>query len=279
MLRQARSGLRRSPRSRPHARRRTLVHIPDMAQATIILAIAVPRAGRSRRHPTLLCVPLRARTTSARHVSRLPPGNAAVLRKADRAAPKLRGAGGHRDGERAALTETREALEQQTATAEVLRVINASPGDSRRCSTRSWKRRMRLCDAACGHSVDLATASCFHARRASRGCSRVVEDSARTDSARPDTRESADSSGANLRSDRRRQRRAKPTSTSQCDRAGVDLGGMRALCWSCRCARTSACSAVFTIYRRRSGRLPTSRSRCLKISRRRRSSRWRTRGC
>ena len=98
---------------------------------------------------TALFVPLRKRRRLPWLYRSFSPGGAAVHRQADRAAAELRGAGGHRDGERAA--DHRDARGIGAADRDRRGACRSSiprPATSRRCSTRYWRRRIRLCGAA-----------------------------------------------------------------------------------------------------------------------------------
>jgi class 3 adenylate cyclase/prephenate dehydratase len=147
------------------------------------------------------------------------------------------------------ITETREALEQQTATAEVLQVINSSPGDLAPVFDAMLEKTMRLCDSRFGHIVTSADGEIFTVA-AAQGPPAIVEFLRN----RPPTRPGSGTSMERLvRGERsvhihdamaeEAYRRGDPTR-----RAVVDLGGCRTSV-SVGLRKDDAMVGAITVYR------------------------------
>jgi len=173
------------------------------------------------------------------------------------------------------LTETREALEQQTATAEVLQVINSSPGNLTPVFDAMLERAMRLCETPFGYFLryDGGTYSLAAAKGLSAEFLKYM--------AHMDQPVAGDANARVLEGEAYvHVVDLKDTDTyrsrSPLRRANVDLGGFRsALTVPLR--KDDLYWAPSVSVARRSARSPTSRSRFCRTSLPKRSSQWKMR--
>ncbi len=167
------------------------------------------------------------------------------------------------------LTETREALEQQTATAEVLQVINSSPGDLAPVFAAILEKAHTLCGAALG-SFCLNDGERMPAV-ATRGY--------------PEEHVALAREGLPTRSEfGKRLARGEIThidlasleAPSATARSAVKITGSRTYL-AIPLRKDGALLGYLALTAMKFGLSPTSRSRCCRTSRRRRSFQWRTR--
>ena len=131
------------------------------------------RIGRTWRRPYAAVGALAEKWRAARDDYVAAERGPAVHRKADRAVGEFRGAGGHRDGERAADHRDARGLEQQTATAEVLGSSTPRPATSPLFSTRCWRRRCACAGRRLGRSLRY-DGECFRLRGDARHAARAA---------------------------------------------------------------------------------------------------------
>jgi class 3 adenylate cyclase len=144
------------------------------------------------------------------------------------------------------ITETQEALDQQTATAEVLQVINSSPSDLTPVFDAMLEKAMRLCEAS-GGALRSYDGEAFHAA-AMRGVPTAFAEATQVVRAHPETGLGRIEHGERVVHIADLSDPALPAPTPQRRREMLDLGGIRTALWVAL-RKDEALLGTFVLYR------------------------------